>query len=51
MTRGSSYYVVDRNSTNKTFVDGRVISPEAEIEIFHKTQLRFADEDFTFYIE
>lgn len=51
VTRDDRYYIVDRNSTNKTFVDGKVISAEKEIEIFAGTQIRLANEDFTFNIE
>lgn len=51
VTRDDRYYIVDRNSTNKTFVDGKVIPAEKEIEIFAGTQIRLANEDFTFNIE
>ena len=51
VTRDDRYYIVDRNSTNKTFVDGKVILAEKEVEIFAGTQIRFANEDFIFNIE
>lgn len=51
VTRDDRYYIVDRNSTNKTFVDGKVIPVEKEVEIFAGTQIRLANEDFTFNIE
>ena len=51
VTRDDRYYIVDRNSTNKTFVDGKVIPAEKEVEIFPGTQIRLANEDFTFNIE
>lgn len=51
VTRDDRYYIVDRNSTNKTFVDGKVIPAEKEVEIFAGTQIRFANEDFIFNIE
>ncbi|MBU8918185.1 FHA domain-containing protein [Bacillus sp. FJAT-29953] len=50
ITRGGRYYIIDNNSTNKTYVDGRVIPVMKEIEIFSGTKLRLANEDFTFYI-
>ncbi|WML58828.1 FHA domain-containing protein [Neobacillus sp. PS2-9] len=50
ITRNRRYYIVDNCSTNKTFVDGRVIPVEKEIEIFSGTKLRLANEDFVFYI-
>lgn len=51
VTRDDRYYIVDRNSTNKTYVDGKVIPAEKEVEIFAGTQIRLANEDFTFNIE
>ena len=51
ITRNGRYYIVDRNSTNKTFVDGKVIPREREVEIFSGTQIRLANEDFIFSIE
>lgn len=51
VTREDRYYIVDRNSTNKTFIDGKVIFAEKEVEIFSGTQIRFANEDFIFNIE
>ncbi len=50
VTRDDRYYIVDRNSTNKTFVDGKVIPAEMEVEILAGTQIRLANEDFTFNI-
>lgn len=51
ITRGNRHYIVDRNSTNKTFVNGKAIPAEKEIEIFSGTQIRLANEDFVFSIE
>ena len=50
VSREGRYYVIDRNSTNRTYVDGRVIPIEKEVEIFDGTKLRLADEDFVFHI-
>lgn len=47
-SRDGKYYVVDTNSTNHTFVDGRMIPSSTEVEITHGTKLRFANEDFEF---
>lgn len=51
VTREDRYYIIDRNSTNRTFVDGKVIPAEKEVEIFAGTQIRLANEDFSFDIE
>lgn len=50
VSRDDRYYIIDRNSTNKTFIDGKVIPVEKEVEVFSGTQIRLADEDFTFNI-
>lgn len=51
VTRDNRYYIIDRNSTNKSYVDGKVIPAENEIEIFSGTKIRLANEDFIFNIE
>ncbi len=51
ITKNERYYIIDRNSTNKTYVDGKVIPIEKEVEIFSGTKIRLANEDFTFNIE
>lgn len=51
ITRKERYYIIDLNSTNRTYVDGRVIPIEKEVEIFSGTKIRLANEDFVFYIE
>lgn len=51
VTKDKRYYIVDLNSTNKTYVDGRAIAIEKEVEIFNNTKLRLANEDFIFYID
>ncbi|MEG1551691.1 MAG: DUF6382 domain-containing protein, partial [Oscillospiraceae bacterium] len=50
ITREQHYYIVDNNSTNKTYVDGTAIEIKKEIEIFAGTKIRLANEDFVFYI-
>ncbi len=51
ITRDKRYYVIDRNSTNKTYVDGKVILREAEVEIFDGTVVKLANEEFVFSLE
>jgi hypothetical protein len=50
LSKAGRYYIVDNNSTNKTYVDGRVAPVQQEVEIFSGTKLRLANEDFVFYI-
>lgn len=51
ITRNERYFVVDKNSTNKTYVDGKVISSEKEVEIFNGTILKLANEEFLFSLD
>lgn len=51
ITRDNRYYIIDLHSTNRTYLDGRLIPMGEEIEIFPNTDIRLANEDFTFYIE
>jgi hypothetical protein len=50
LTKNDCYYIIDHNSTNKTYVDNRVIPIHKEIEIFSGTKIRLANEDFVFYV-
>ena len=49
-TRADRYYIADQDSTNKTYIDGREISPNQEIEIFPGARIKLANEEFVFYI-
>lgn len=51
VTREGRYYIVDRNSTNHTYVDGRLIPAEREIELYHGTRVRLANEEFSFCMD
>lgn len=46
--KGSSYYVVDNNSTNRTALNGKVLVPYAEAEIHHGDIIQLANENFQF---
>ncbi|WP_428909696.1 FHA domain-containing protein [Niallia sp. Krafla_26] len=50
ITREGRYYIIDHNSTNKTYVDNRVIPVQQEVEIFSGTKVTLANEEFVFYI-
>lgn len=50
LIKEDGYYVCDCNSTNKTYLDGKVLPPKTEIAIFSGSKLRLANEEFTFYI-
>lgn len=51
LTREKRYFIIDLNSTNKTYVDGRAIPVEKKIELFDGTRIRLSNEEFVFHIE
>lgn len=46
--RGGVYSIVDKNSTNYTFVNGNKISPNQEVKLNSGDKIRLADEEFEF---
>lgn len=48
ITRDGSYFVVDTNSTNHTFVNGTMIQSNVETAISDGDAIRLANEDFEF---
>lgn len=48
ITRDGEYFVVDTNSTNHTFVNGKMIQSNVETAISHGDTIRLANEDFEF---
>ncbi len=51
IVRGNQYFIVDNNSTNKTYVDGKAIPGKATVEIYNGTKVKFVDEEYTFYVD
>ncbi len=51
ITKEGKYFIQDLNSTNGTFINGKMISPEVEVEIYDKDQIRLANEEFIFCID
>ncbi|MCA1054934.1 FHA domain-containing protein [Rossellomorea aquimaris] len=50
ITKGNRYFIVDNNSTNKTYLDNQAIPVNQEVEIFSGTKLKLGNEEFVFYI-
>lgn len=46
--RENKFFIVDQNSKNHTFINGRQITPEEEVEIKDGDQLKLANELFAF---
>lgn len=51
VTRGNQYFIVDRNSANKTFVNDKMILDGVETELYDGTSFQLANEKFVFHIE
>ena len=47
--RGMHFFLSDKGSTNKTYVEGREIRPEEFVEIHNGTKFKLSNEEFTFY--
>lgn len=50
VSRDGKFFIVDTNSTNHTFIDGKMVPSNTEIEIVHGACLRLANEDFEFKV-
>jgi len=48
--KGSEYYVVDMNSTNHSFINGMILTPQTECRINNGDTLSLGDEEFVFHI-
>lgn len=48
VAKNGSYFVVDANSTNHTFVNGTMIQPNNEIAVVNGDIIKLANEDFEF---
>lgn len=46
--RGGVYYIVDKNSTNYTFVNGNKVTPGQEVKLNSGDKIKLADEEFEF---
>ena len=51
ITHNDRYYAVDKGSTNKSYVSGKELTPGVAFELFHNTEVKLANEVFTFIIE
>ncbi len=48
ITRGSSYFVIDLNSKNHTYINDQLLPIQTEIEIHNGDHLRLGNEEFVF---
>ena len=50
VTRGTQYYIIDLNSTNYTYLNGKRIPAQCEVELRDGDLIRLANEEFLFSI-
>ena len=48
--RDGTYYIIDRNSTNHVYIDGKMIPPGQEIALQDYAEIQLADEPFVFQV-
>ena len=46
--RNGSYFIVDLNSTNNTFLNGQQLAPNQEVRLNVNDRIKLADEEFIF---
>ncbi len=51
IARNGKYYLRDKNSKNKTYVDGTALVPGQEVVLASGSRFKLADEEFLFEIE
>lgn len=49
--KDNKYFLIDNKSTNKTYVDGRILEPLEPFELYHGALLQLSDELFQFMLE
>lgn len=50
LRKNEQFFIIDLNSTNKTYVNGKVIQPGMKIELLEGTKIRLSNESFVFHI-
>lgn len=48
ITRDDTYFIIDTNSTNHTFINGSMIQSSVEVQITNGDKIRLGNEDFEF---
>ncbi len=50
LTRGGSYYIIDTNSTNHTYINDRIIESNVEVPLNSGDRVMLGDEEFVFQV-
>lgn len=46
--RNNRFFIIDNHSTNHVYINGIMIEPNKEVELFNDANIRLSDEDFRF---
>ena len=50
INHNNEYYIVDTNSKNHTYINGKLITPNTEVSISNDCKIKLADEEFIFSV-
>lgn len=50
LIKGTEFYIVDTNSTNHTYVNGKMLQSNVETKLEHGSKVRLANEEFEFFM-
>lgn len=50
IVKANQYFIVDNASSNRTYLDGKVIKPIEENRLSHESKIKLAKEEFVFYL-
>ncbi len=48
---GNEYFIIDRNSTNHTYVNGSMVPSDSSVQIYDGDEIKLADEVFVFSLK
>lgn len=51
ITKGAHYFLKDNHSTNQTFLGGKPIKPDTNVEIFSGSIIKFSNEEYRFMVK
>jgi pSer/pThr/pTyr-binding forkhead associated (FHA) protein len=50
IAKDGGYYILDHNSTNKTYINGETIAANVEVQITNEMKIKLANEEFVFHL-
>ncbi|MBO5986320.1 MAG: FHA domain-containing protein [Lachnospiraceae bacterium] len=50
LVRQNHYFITDNGSTNKTYLEGKELPPNASVELYNGMHVKFANEEYIFQL-